>query len=373
MVWGLLLGASHLLETATAEQRSTEFIRDKVAADYRERYFRQPATKNTTEASVTTPTAALAKRKFRDVNQNCPALDPPAEEVFFSLSESFLKNEVKLMMDFTNLLNRDDSGEITEKIDDQRKLYERFNAWNDINDQTLVAKTNDTKICFTAFSSVQGTNVFDQWQNINPFRVRIGDTDCVSRRGYYSAYFSTFYKEYRRSIDDCVASCEGGCPLVMGGHSQGGSASVIGSIDLIHYNPEVITFGAPRALIRTDPCTTIDATRHYRFLNTDPRRYDFAPFQINIFNEKHVGNAIFMDSNGNFPLSQPDDDNKSRFGLSTDLHANELYTARISELVDRNCFPVPVSKWPEGHYCSYDDECASRYCEDRHCKVGLRW
>ena len=59
---------------------------------------------------------------------------------------------------------------------------------------------------------------------------------CVIQRGYYHAY----RKHLRESIDDCVASCEDlNCPIILAGHSQGGAAAAIASVDLQHYDPTV--------------------------------------------------------------------------------------------------------------------------------------
>ena len=152
-----------------------------------------------------------------------------------------------------------------------------------------------------------------------------------------------------------------------------GSAAVIGAVDLAHYNPEVITFGSPRAIVDTEPCTVLEPTRHYRFLNTAANKYDYAAFQINVFNEKHVGWTIFLDSLDNFPLSSPSfANNKERTPCSLALHEREIYLERIDDIISRRCFPLPVSKWPNGHYCGYDDECQSLYCEKKQCKEGLR-
>lgn len=160
--------------------------------------------------------------------------------------------------------------------------------------------------------------------------------------------------------------------MVLGGHSQGGAAAIVGSIDLIHYNPEVITFGAPRVVVRSKPCTTINESRHFRFMNTDVKKYDYAAFQINIFNEKHVGLPMFLD-NTNWPLSTPGlDDNRARQPCSLALHEREVYLARVDAMMSRNCFPIPVSGWPGDHYCKYDDECESNFCEQKQCQNGLR-
>ena len=175
----------------------------------------------------------------------------------------------------------------------------------------------------------------------------------------------------RESVDDCVASCDGGCPLVLGGESNGGAAAVVASIDYAHYNPEVITFAAPKAVKKNSACTAIKEENHYRFVNTANGKYDCVVMQINIFNERHVGWPIYLDDL-NFPLQSTGiSESKSRTPTTMALHEWSLYIERIEGMVDRKCFPVPVAKWPDGHYCNYDDECDSLYCVKDECKRGL--
>jgi len=183
---------------------------------------------------------------------------------------------------------------------------------------------------------------------------------------------------YSQSVDDCVNSCsDGPCPLVVGGHSQGAAMAVVASIDLIQHDPELITIGGSRALVDTEPCTAINAKRHFRFVNTisGSRRYDYVPTQLNVYNEKQVGWPLYLDDLGNFPLGTTGfgDDNGDRFPfISIPAHERSLYMERIDEIINRPCFPLPVAGWRDGHYCRYDSECASNYCDNKACKTGLR-
>ena len=107
-------------------------------------------------------------------------------------------------------------------------------------------------------------------------------------------------------------------------------------------------------------------------MNTDRQKYDYAAFQINVFNERHVGLSMFLD-NTNIQLSTPGlGDNKARQPCSLALHERELYLERINAMVARSCYPIPVSGWAQGHYCKFDDECDGDWCEQKECKVGLR-
>lgn len=148
--------------------------------------------------------------------------------------------------------------------------------------------------------------------------------------------------------------------------TKGGAAATIASIDLIQYDPQVITFGAPKAIIDCElfPCTTINDENHFRFQNTgEDAKYDFTPFQLNFQNERHVGWPILLDDTLN-PLATPGFNmDQSRLRCSLTLHGPSVYADRITTLINRNCFPIPVSKWPNGHYCTRDNECASLSCE----------
>ena len=176
----------------------------------------------------------------------------------------------------------------------------------------------------------------------------------------------------------CVASCQGGlCPLIIGGHSSGGSIAVVASIDLRDYNPTVLTFGAPRAIVnlKSSPCQDATPENHFRFINLLDGNYDFVPNGIPSFNGKHIGYPLILDGLEDWPIAAPGlNDNLSRQPRALTLggpHDRELYRTRIEALVSRECFPVPAGGWPEGHYCTDDSVCASHYCVKKACKVGL--
>lgn len=175
----------------------------------------------------------------------------------------------------------------------------------------------------------------------------------------------------RQSLDACVASCEGGCELVVGGYSQGAAAATVASIDLLHYKPDVIMFAAPPAIIASSACTASDQLNYYGFVNSDFNGYDIvANQQIRLFGEKFLGPAFLMDD-FNFPLSMPSERQIRRGPGRNDLHMVNVYKERIYALANGGCFPLPVARWPMGHYCHYDDECASSSCMKRNCMEGL--
>jgi hypothetical protein len=179
---------------------------------------------------------------------------------------------------------------------------------------------------------------------------------------------------HRESLDACVGSCDEGCELVLCGYSQGGNAATVASVDLVHYQPDVITFGTPVSIIGSSSCTTGEQLNHYRFVSTRFDAYDNIPNVPRGYGEKHLGNVFLLDD-VNFPLCMPSEPNLRRsefdFSEESSLHSSGIYRERISAIADGNCFPLPVARWPVGHYCHYDDECDSKYCLKGQCKKGL--
>jgi Lipase (class 3) len=178
----------------------------------------------------------------------------------------------------------------------------------------------------------------------------------------------------RKSLDACVASCSPSCPLVLTGNSQGGAVATAAAADLSQvYNPMLITFAAPRAIVRSGSykCSTLKTNNIFRFVNTDRNAYDSVPNQVNVFNEKHPGWPLLLDD-VNYPLMTTEfDDNKNRRRCDLGLHEFSIYQERVQNIIDRDCFPVPVSGWPDMHYCTDDDECISNFCNKNLCQTGL--
>lgn len=294
--------------------------------------------------------------------EDCP--ESPGRP-FLWLSEEFLVDRAAVVLELARLVNGFESGYIGDVIAENREDYDSLYGWSDNrNDQAIVAKKDG--ICFAVFQATDSDNLLDQGQNINPFPVRVEGSDCTVRMGFHQAYFAPYYDEFQRRLDQCLGTCDGRgqCPLVLGGHSQGGAAAVVAAIDLRKYNPQVITFGAPRVVLFSSPCSDVEPRRHFRFVNTHPTLgYDRVAFQFNIFRERHIGYPLFLDALDNWPIGSPRfADNASREPRDEDIHERPVYEERINAIIDRNCFPVPVARWPQGHYCYYDDECASRSC-----------
>jgi Lipase (class 3) len=211
---------------------------------------------------IATPSES-GNNTFDDERRNCPL--PPPVTIQFTLSET----DMTLVYEASKLcllIYPDFSGYITqEKIASHRKNYERFDAWGDWNDQGAVAKIADGT-CHATFAGSSCWNPLDQWQNLNPLPKSLGDNSCWVRRGYFNAYNTSYKDEFRIALDDCMASCNNDtqCDLVLSGFSQGGAVAVVASVDLKHYNPIVITFGAPQPfLLFMGECSDFDASKHY--------------------------------------------------------------------------------------------------------------
>ena len=169
-----------------------------------------------------------------------------------------------------------------------------------------------------------------------------------------------------------MGSCEGGCELVLGGFSQGAAAATVAGIDLLHYKPDVIMFASPPSILESSPCKASDQLNFYGFVNTNHIGYDLVPNQpLRPFGEKFIGDVFLLDDYLNFPISRPANRQVRRLPSNPFLHTMGQYAERIHAIANDGCFPFPVALWPNGHYCYYDDECASNYCVKKRCKEGL--
>lgn len=301
----------------------------------------------------------------KPIIEPCPAYPT---STFYNLSKDFIQQAYEGI----NLIDmmENESVDLEDMIATGRKKYATFEAWGDIDDEALVAKTNDTNRCHAVFRGTDIFNMYDQFQNIAFLNERIDGTDCVVRQGYKDAYFTAYLNTFRTEVENCVASCEGGCPLVLSGHSQGGAAAVVASIDLRAYNPTVITFGAPRAIHDDgDPCTAANSSNHYRFINTLNNQFDRVPSMGSVFNAKHIGHTFLLDD-GNFHVVGTGlNDDQSRTPWTDLPHFVNIYKRRIQAMVNRGCYPVPVAKWSNDHFCGRSDECEDdSFCLMKRCR-----
>ena len=75
--------------------------------------------------------------------------------------------KVNVTRTLASVVSREHSGaNIEDLIEEQRKIYERFDGFSDVNDQALVAKTKDTQTCFATFQSVVNTG---ELSNLVPY------------------------------------------------------------------------------------------------------------------------------------------------------------------------------------------------------------
>lgn len=299
----------------------------------------------------------------------CP--DPPDSDTF-SLSEDLVK-KANTASELSVIVTFEYSGCIANNIESNKKKYELFDGWWDLQDQALVAKDNGT--CYAVFMGTVPYNLFDQAQNLNPIFKQVPGSDCLARAGYVNGYYASYYKEMRKAVDTCVRSCGDGrfCPLVLHGHSQGGSIATVAAIDLKKYDPITITFGTPRTirLSARYPCDDIDTSNQIRFINTIDGRYDNAVMN-DLLCPDQIGIALLLDD-VNYPIANVGLDNDlirepvDGDALQPGVHDQQVYTDRIKHLAESSCFPVPATAWPQGHYCNYDDECLSGSCNGETC------
>jgi hypothetical protein len=309
---------------------------------------------------------------------DCPSYP---SKVAFNISKDFL-DQMYIAANLSVIVEREISPPIEEVIQEQRETnYELFNGWSDFRDQTLVAKRNGT--CYAAFMGI-GSETWGSIQSLNPIPREVNG--CSVRRAWWTTYNSITYRDkFNHFLKTCLSSCgdDEPCPLVLTGFSKGGAGATVAALDLDRYKPTVITFGASKAVLQLSECETIDPKRHFRFIVTDDNgEYDRVPMYTNFFLERHYGWPLLLDGI-NWPICTPGlNDSKSRapqcflrnptYNTPLDrpdavrLHEIGFYLDRIVQLQNGGCFPVPVSRWPAGHYCNYDDECFND-CKNKVC------
>ncbi|CAB9527135.1 expressed unknown protein [Seminavis robusta] len=292
----------------------------------------------------------------------CP-MTPPIN-VNFTLSEKNM-TDIYEASKLCKLIYPDFSGYIQGQVEEQRKNYEIFDAWGDLNDQAAVAKTA-TGVCHATFAGSSCWNPLDQFQNLHPGPKQMTD-NCWIRKGYFDAYNTSYKNSFRRSLDDCMSSCgTEPCELILSGYSQGGAVAVVASMDLKHYNPFVITFGAPHPfLLFLGGCQDFDDSRHFQFVNVFGGLYDRVAQQINPYFATHLGKLLLLDGESHM-IGHPREVRKRRGPRSYVPHI--LYFDRVADIYNRGCFPVLVGGWVSGHDCNYDDECDSGKCARRVCQ-----
>jgi hypothetical protein len=270
--------------------------------------------------------------------------------------------------------------------------YPFFQWYNHEPDQTLVARSA-YNVCFVAFRGTE-PSIADIFQNIIPGTVNVcsqgqddttEDTCCQVRRGYYDAYNTSYVHQIEADLQTCTEYCMGKdhqpCPVVLKGHSKGGSVAAIASAILEKYHPYGITFGEIPAV--TMPCPLVNASRWFRYINTlpfsldGPSRlvYDPIPFTIDWGSGDLFGHTIVLSDNGISYIGFDSEDYfyKDSFFLNAyPAHLVEQdpgstdpgYVERIQNLRMNGTTHVPMHLHDlmTGSLCTTDAECASQQC-----------
>lgn len=246
--------------------------------------------------------------------------------------------------------------------DEGKYGYDSFQVWRNFNNADLALLATQDGVCYAAFRGTIEWNILDAIQVYERTTKQVGD--CKVRTGWYNAYYSGYYKEFRQAVDDCMQATPGS-QLVVTGQSQGGSNAVVAYMDLKEYNPIAITFGALRTIV--GDCDSYDFSRHYRYTNSYDGLYDAWPNRFSKI-AKHFGQAIQLDASAAAPgvyLGLNDDRANQRVSYS--IHKPWKYLDSLRNMKDTGCSPIQLSGWEDGHWCSFNDECDSGACVNQVC------
>jgi Lipase (class 3) len=229
------------------------------------------------EASTTAPTSLCS-------------FDMDKKQVYASSLVPFTQSKLRLVTFAVKLSYLTEKGSVAELGTNARYITTGADA--------AVTFSTDT-YCFVAFrgsinpfdvldgiSSVK--NLYQDWiqQNFNTglhyvSKYENGTNDayqlpnegCYVHEGFYAAYDGIGKDNIYNFVDTCMTSDSSTKKqLVLTGHSQGGAAAEIASIELSDFDPVVITFGSPPFLKFNDVkanCPLIDPDHIWRFVNTE--------------------------------------------------------------------------------------------------------
>eukprot|EP00797_Seminavis_robusta_P012610 Sro1986_g309500.2 (752) ;mRNA; f:4030-6285 len=272
------------------------------------------------------------------------------------------------------------------------------------NNQAMVAKVDG--VCYGIFAPTETQDLF----NFGTTPLSSFQQTCNVHERAHSAYFAPEQQFWDLRLAQCASTCLNtnqlglpnspetpivvmenriipiptaldpeACPIVIGGHGLGGGAALVASLTLLDLEPQVITFGAPRAIAPNCPLMNHGAAlRHTRFVNLayvpsqDTNLFDAIP-QLgstpNMPTLHHYGTPVFLDETQTIVLELNDDSTRASI-YNNDPNADvmmpsqlSLYTTRIQQLALESCFPIPAAPaWANGHWCDQDDLCASQRC-----------
>ena len=250
---------------------------------------------------------------------------------------------------------------LMDEIEYWNEYYQSFMAWDDgWNDRSLVVKEDD--VCHVHFKAQSRNALLDIWQTLSPFvKYNAFGTGCDVRRSFYNAYEAPYIDDLRAETTRCVKSCtDSDCPLILSGTSVGGSSAMIASLDpfMKQYNPTVIVTGPLRAIINDD-CDQVDIDNIFRIVTANAGVYDAASDGSPKMG-RHFGHFFILDEmNGVYYISA--NDNVLRSPDTYNIHIVETYINRLEALANRDPseFPITLTQFPDGHWCTQDDECNS--------------
>ncbi|CAB9508760.1 expressed unknown protein [Seminavis robusta] len=261
---------------------------------------------------------------------------------------------------------------IASKVNQYRNSYERFDAWEDLNDAHLVVKHDN--VCYGVFRATRQRNLIDILQNIKPTNQRVPGTKCTVLKGFWNGYNTKYLSQFRTKLRQCIKSCNNNkkdCPLILTGHSQGAAIATVATMDLQKYKPTTLAFAPLQSVTNLVRCKkSIRASKIYNFINASGGIYDDAPFGSR--SGKIMGRVFLLDE-GNAVAYLGMHNNKPREPLARKIHAVELYRTRMTQLagsfLSSPCSTrknsLKIAKWRDGHWCSRNDECQSRHCSSQ--------
>jgi hypothetical protein len=144
--------------------------------------------------------------------------------------------------------------------------------------------------CIVTFQSTQN-NRPDWAQNLDLTVSSVSSKSdpskvCQVRDGFAVAYLeTTFRQDLENAVDDCMTRNN---LLILSGHSQGASISLVAAVVFEEYEPLVVAFGSPPAFVAS--CPYVSTERIWNFINTEVdagmgsgMKYDPVPFADTIF------------------------------------------------------------------------------------------
>lgn len=241
-------------------------------------------------------------------------------------------------------------------------------VFEDPNDRVVVRY--DDGACYVAFKGNEFGDLDDTFQSWTSFPRRLcGEAGCCFvNHGVYDAYFSDYVEEFEAAVDRCRAKCvdtgDGGCPLIITGHSQGAAIAPVAAIALSKHNPILLTYGQHPAIWFR--CGVLDDMETYlRFRSQCEQRgepfYDAISYQGIPFLGRQTGTLILISPGGASTVAYNDE--VTFFPIAEPCHqVHQWYIDPLAQLQ-----PGPLDGFDDGSLCTRHIECRSRSCENERC------